>query len=344
MILTDDKSTEAQQNSHPTEQAPPAYEEIQPASSRNRQRTPVSPRSQAHAGPSSFFISNPEPRPLQHSTSYPPTSQYSAGSSSYAPSSAQLSSSSGNALYLARSQYAPGPAVSIPDRRLIHGECVIVLLDPPPPSFRRPPAPELPYPSFEPTALMGLSGNLSTAFPLLAPPSTADPHPFITHDVSEQDWTFFVRDVKAAALLAPSNSMFAGVAPVHMRLPPIINLIVAKTLEHHWQNKQNGPSGEVVEYWNHHFFYPRRMRVVLARGAVSYSGPDAPPPDRRSASSKDVPTDSPVSDSASGSYKGDKRSHKAAKAELKQQKKQRESERSEAASENWRLVVASYTP
>lgn len=98
---------------------------------------------------------------------------------------------------------------------------------------------------------MGLSGNLSTAFPLLAPPSTADPHPFITHDVSEQDWTFFVRDVKAAALLAPSNSMFAGVAPVHMRLPPIINLIVAKTLEHHWQNKQNGPSGEVVEYWNH---------------------------------------------------------------------------------------------
>lgn len=100
MILTDDKSTEAQQNSHPTEQAPPAYEEIQPASSRNRQRTPVSPRSQAHAGPSSFFVSNPEPRPLQHSTSYPPTSQYSAGSSSYAPSSAQLSSSSGNALYL----------------------------------------------------------------------------------------------------------------------------------------------------------------------------------------------------------------------------------------------------
>ncbi|KAH9932314.1 uncharacterized protein B0H18DRAFT_987545, partial [Fomitopsis serialis] len=44
-------------------------------------------------------------------------------------------------------------------------------------------------------------------------------------------------------------------------------------------NRRRGPVGELIGYWNHHFFHPRRMHVVLARGAKAYSGSDPHPPD-----------------------------------------------------------------
>lgn len=38
------------------------------------------------------------------------------------------------------------------------------------------------------------------------------------------------------------------------------------------RNANAAPAGEVVDHWNHYFFNPRHMHVVLAKGAEQYSG------------------------------------------------------------------------
>lgn len=63
------------------------------------------------------------------------------------------------------------------------------LHDPPtllPPSFTRLPAPNLPYGLFPPTYLIDFG---YFTFPVAPPSSHAQPHPFITHDVTEEDWS-----------------------------------------------------------------------------------------------------------------------------------------------------------
>jgi len=125
---------------------------------------------------------------------------------------------------------------------------------------------------------------------------------------------------------------------------PLMGFLVAKGLEMHWKNKRSGPAGELVDYWNHHFFHPRRLHVVLARGVVSFSGADMPPPDRAGSSSPELSiTTSAFKDGSPPYDLGErKRTKKAAEKERKKQKKQRKSELSDASEENWRLVVAYY--
>ena len=62
--------------------------------------------------------------------------------------------------------------------------------DPPPPSFLRQPPKNLPYDSFQPMFLIANGKFLDKGFPLIAPPSAAQPHPFASHDVNEEDWTW----------------------------------------------------------------------------------------------------------------------------------------------------------
>ena len=60
------------------------------------------------------------------------------------------------------------------------------MLNPPPPSFERPRAANVPYTPFEPTSLLGISTDLTRSFPRMAPPcANAAEHPFATHDVAE---------------------------------------------------------------------------------------------------------------------------------------------------------------
>jgi hypothetical protein len=57
------------------------------------------------------------------------------------------------------------------------------------PSFYRPAAQNLFYNSFPPTYLIANGKNLENGFPVMPPPSPVQPHPFISHDVNEADWT-----------------------------------------------------------------------------------------------------------------------------------------------------------
>lgn len=60
----------------------------------------------------------------------------------------------------------------------------------PPPaeqSLGRPAPPNLPYPPFPPTYLIG-GKTLNGGFPMELPPAMTAPHPFILHDVQRGDW------------------------------------------------------------------------------------------------------------------------------------------------------------
>ena len=57
-----------------------------------------------------------------------------------------------------------------------------------PPCFARQPPSGNAYPEFQPMHLTSIGQYLSRGFPQRQPPSNADPHPFVTHDVAEEDW------------------------------------------------------------------------------------------------------------------------------------------------------------
>ncbi|KAH9835463.1 uncharacterized protein C8Q71DRAFT_120981 [Rhodofomes roseus] len=152
------------------------------------------------------------------------------------------------------------------------------LLSPPPPSFERPRAADVPYTPFKPTSLLGISTDLTRSFPRMAPPcASGAEHPFATHDVTEEDWSRFLRDVEAAGQLSKWERIMTRVS-----LPSLIGLsvgLVVKGIEVYMHNRRRGPVGELIGYWNHHFFHPRHMHIVLARGSKAYSGSDPHPPD-----------------------------------------------------------------
>ncbi|KAH9932302.1 uncharacterized protein B0H18DRAFT_987492 [Fomitopsis serialis] len=147
------------------------------------------------------------------------------------------------------------------------------LLDPPPPSFRRPARPDLSYEPFEPASVKSLDKDLDRGFPLVAPPSRVAPHPFATHDVFEDDWQRFLHDVKLASSLT-SNSAQMG------RRVGIVGALVSMGVDQMTKSRKSTAVAELIDQWNASFFHPRQMTVVLAKGSTTYSGPDgASPPD-----------------------------------------------------------------
>lgn len=87
----------------------------------------------------------------------------------------------------------------------------------PPLSFSRPPPPNLPYGAFLPAVHYARSADLAGDGFELAPPTCAgapgQPHPFVTHDIAENDWARFLADVQGAGGLEPVNAVVAGAAP-----------------------------------------------------------------------------------------------------------------------------------
>ena len=62
-------------------------------------------------------------------------------------------------------------------------------LDPPPPMFKRPPPGHYAYIMFRPVNVLAVSDRLQDGFVLMPPVSNpGDPHPFISHDITEEDW------------------------------------------------------------------------------------------------------------------------------------------------------------
>ena len=130
------------------------------------------------------------------------------------------------------------------------GDGLAALLNPPPPSFERPRAANVPYTPFEPTSLLGISTDLTRSFPRMAPPcANAAEHPFTTHDVTEQDWSRFLRDIEAASALSKWERIITRV-----NLPAVLAVsvgLVVKGVEVYMHSRRRGPVGELIGYWNH---------------------------------------------------------------------------------------------
>ncbi len=84
-----------------------------------------------------------------------------------------------------------------------------------PPCFSRsPPYHELmaaPFPTF---SLISIDSNLDKGFPAVIPPSPCQPHPFIVHDVHEEDWTRLLNDVKVVSKLSGRDKVVSNVVPM----------------------------------------------------------------------------------------------------------------------------------
>ena len=152
------------------------------------------------AGGSSVAFHNPWPeeKPSGQGSTAPP-----AGPAIYAPPPSDASS--------------PSSASGTKKTGIMHKLTTPDLLDPPPPSFGRPP-PTQPYPPFAPCALESKGSSLRKGFPLAPPASGTQPHPFATHDVAEADWARFVGDVQRAAKLSIAEHVVAGAVPALLGL------------------------------------------------------------------------------------------------------------------------------
>ncbi|PCH44672.1 hypothetical protein WOLCODRAFT_145106 [Wolfiporia cocos MD-104 SS10] len=293
-------------------------------------------RPSALAGPSSPYTHSIDSRPFSSNASTSAERQAAPGSSQEAGFGAKL-------------------------KHIAAGSSVASLLDPPPPSFLRPPAHDLAYAPFQPAVLMGRSTKLASGFPPLAPQCPAVPHPFSTHDVGEEDWRRFVHDIGAAASLSATERVVAGVAPMAMHTSMITGFIISNAIEKRMMRKKVSAIGELIDTWNQNFFHPRRMYIVLAQGSIVYSGgPDEPLPDMPG---KDVihyghRDDNSESDSSDSSFSGDesesrrdrrkqrrqdRRDRKNQRREDKRHRREEKRKRKESQKQPFRLVAA-YKP
>ncbi|KAI0712844.1 hypothetical protein C8T65DRAFT_574429 [Cerioporus squamosus] len=271
---------------------------------------PVVANPDPEPGSSRGYTQGPPPPCYDEATSYEGSQASYAGatSSEHRPqlSPPELPPSQPYSQPYSRSLYGPGPPVHLPATQsssravsLNYGTSYERSQDPydylpppgPPPaalrlrsgsnSFTRVPPRDLTYGAFPPAVLHAHSDELFRGFPLEPPTclGASQPHPFITHDVNEDDWARFLDDVRRAAGLTPVDSMRAGAAPRVARRG-IIGLVADMAISALADGKKENPLAEVIANWNQRFFHPRLMDVVLAQGAVTYTGPeDALPPD-----------------------------------------------------------------
>ncbi|KAL7283942.1 hypothetical protein ACG7TL_001214 [Trametes sanguinea] len=154
-------------------------------------------------------------------------------------------------------------------KNLAPGKSPSKLLDPPPPSFTRPPPIDLPYGAFPVMELICEGSTLDKGFPYAAPACPIEPHPFVTHDVNENDWRWFLHDVRVAGSLSPMNRVVAGVLPIVFPLGLVLGVAAAFGTERYLKSRKKGPVSELIDYWNTHFFHLRSIHVALSRGKKS---------------------------------------------------------------------------
>lgn len=142
--------------------------------------------------------------------------------------------------------------------------------------FKRPAPGHYAYVQFRPLSVLAVSEKLQDGFALLPPVTTpGEAHPFISHDITEEDWQKFLKDFQKTAHLSASDRLFQGISNTFMK----DKIPSAKVQKRMAENKLE-PIGDYLMAWNHYFFRPRRMTVVLARGRERFSGEsDDYPPD-----------------------------------------------------------------
>ncbi|KAM5541826.1 hypothetical protein V8D89_004555 [Ganoderma adspersum] len=158
------------------------------------------------------------------------------------------------------------------------GKSPKALLDPPPPSFLRAPAAGLPYAAFPAMALLSKDATLDRGFPYAAPGCGDGAevvmgmgmgmggHPFVAHDVNEQDWRRFLHDVRVAGSLSPLNRVVAGLAPLALGIGIIFGFFVVKGVDSVMRRTKKGPVSQLIDQWNHFFFHPRCIHIGLTQG------------------------------------------------------------------------------
>lgn len=244
--------------SHDSDQSPPAYFQFQPP---------------AGAPPSNYYASSGPPQGSEGGSEkappYPEDSQSYTAGYSQAPSSRQSPYPSPPA-----GQTSPGQSSSSSGGGFMSrltGSQPSDLLNPPPPSFSRPPQQTFPYTPFRTVVHISFGATLDKGFPTMPPPAAAgQPHPFMTHDVTEEDWTRFLSDLKKAGTLSPMNKILAGVAPMVI-LPGIgfvggtsirywtwsyaltdsSGFMLSRLFEKRMTAKKTGPTSQLVDHWNH---------------------------------------------------------------------------------------------
>ncbi|KAF8442297.1 hypothetical protein L210DRAFT_957269 [Boletus edulis BED1] len=142
----------------------------------------------------------------------------------------------------------------------------------PPPMWHRQPAPTLPYNTFPPMSLISNGKDLSKGFPELPPPCQVNPHPFASHDVTQEDWKRFLVDVKKAGSLSPAQRIRSNAIPLVTGMSFVTGFFVTVAIEKKMKFKNRQAAGDLVDHWNHYFFGPRRMEVVLCQASERLSG------------------------------------------------------------------------
>jgi len=245
--------SEASQSANPFRSAMSAEHNLSIATSASDSKTP--PENELFNAPPSYDrddLSTPVPTdvkvPLQSTPQWPST-----GPLDPTPSSSHSSS-----------YFAPTPTgystalVSNPDPRT------------PPPCFSRPPSEGLAYSSFKPIFLVAQGKTLDKGFPLVSPPSGDRPHPFVSHDINEVDWLGFLHAVKIAASLTEKDIRRSHLPLIS--IVPIINTLSAYGVQQFMKSRKGEVIVKTIELWNHHFFEPRKTRIILMKGQTKLSG------------------------------------------------------------------------
>ncbi|KAI0360325.1 hypothetical protein OH77DRAFT_673364 [Trametes cingulata] len=162
-------------------------------------------------------------------------------------------------------------------KNIAPGKTPAKLLTPPPSSFTRPPPPTLPYGQFPDMELIGKGTTLDLGFPYIAPACPMLPHPFVTHDVNEDDWRQFLHDIRIAGSLSPMNRVVANVFPILFGFGIIIGLFATLGIDNYMRRKKKGPVTQLIDHWNHLFFHPRCMHITLEKGPRDRHSRRGPP-------------------------------------------------------------------
>ncbi|KAF9445680.1 hypothetical protein P691DRAFT_611699, partial [Macrolepiota fuliginosa MF-IS2] len=131
------------------------------------------------------------------------------------------------------------------------------------------------YPNFEPTFLLANGQYLTRGFPTSPPPSRTIPHPFASHDVTESDWSKFIQEVSAAGELTRKQEGLARLPIVSIL--PIVGDLSTYLIRQQMKKGKSKDVKTVIDLWNHHFFRPRHIEVVLMCGTARLTGLDKTP-------------------------------------------------------------------
>lgn len=110
----------------------------------------------------------------------------------------------------------------------------------------------------------GLDGGFPTSLPPCL--DSHGRHPFETHNVSQQDWQRFLREIQSQGALSFGDQLGAKTANhaanAVMSGGMVVGIVAKKAIRAY---KINGVS-PIVDAWNQHFFRPRKMEAIFTRG------------------------------------------------------------------------------